>query len=205
MKVLNYLLLFSYCLYIIFPVMILLHSAIKMMISTPTLLVFNKDKLTLSSPIKIFYLRWLNFNLLMLFLVCRIPCVLVDFWSRSKISYCWKKVMIILLISSYLSHNIWEEVQVKLKFAFVQWITWLLCNTTFVTQAVRRKKKKSCPGNNSCSCCQHQCCFLSRNVCAIYTVVGEPSRSLLSAALGVLALGKVDFCYRSFSKLLIAT
>lgn len=49
--------------------------------------------------------------------------------------------MIILLISSYLSHNIWEEVQVKLKFTFVQWITWLLCNTTFVTQAVRRKKK----------------------------------------------------------------
>lgn len=141
MKVLNYLLLFSYCLYIIFPVMILLHSAIKMMISTPTLLVFNKDKLTLSSPIKIFYLRWLNFNLLMLFLVCRISCVLVDFWSRSKISYCWKKVMIILLISSYLSHNIWEEVQVKLKFTFVQWITWLLCNKTFVTQAVRRKKK----------------------------------------------------------------
>lgn len=49
--------------------------------------------------------------------------------------------MIILLISSYLSHNIWEEVQVKLKFTVVQWITWLLCNKTFVTQAVRRKKK----------------------------------------------------------------
>lgn len=205
MKVLNYLLLFSYCLYIIFPVMILLHSAIKMMISTPTLLVFNKDKLTLSSPIEIFYLRWLNFNLLMLFLVCRIPCVLVDFWSRSKISYCWKKVMIILLISSYLSHNIWEEVQVKLKFTFVQWITWLLCNTTFVTQAVRRKKKNPVLGITAAPVANTSAVF-SAEMYVLFTQRWESHPGPYWALLLVSWLwGKVDFCYRSFSKLLIAT
>lgn len=37
--------------------MIPLHSVIKIMISTPTLLVFIRDQLTLNSPIQTFYLR----------------------------------------------------------------------------------------------------------------------------------------------------
>lgn len=56
-KVLSYLFLFSYRFYIIFPEMIPLHSAIKIIISTSTLLVFNKDKLTWNSPTQTFYLR----------------------------------------------------------------------------------------------------------------------------------------------------
>lgn len=50
-------LLFSYPFYIIFPGMIPSHSAIKIIISTPTLLVFNKDKLTLNFPTQTFYFK----------------------------------------------------------------------------------------------------------------------------------------------------
>lgn len=57
MKVLTYFFSFSYLFCIIFPGMIPLHSAIKIIISTPTLLVFNKDKLTLNFPTQTFYFK----------------------------------------------------------------------------------------------------------------------------------------------------
>lgn len=44
-----------------------------------------------------------------------------------------------------------------------------------------------------CSCSQHWECSHSKNVCTDHTAVRGPSRSLLSNALGDLALGKGGF------------
>lgn len=71
------------------------------------------------------------------------------------------------------------------------------CKTS-VTQ--ERKKRPEFPVlgiNNMCSCSQHWWCSHGRehvlNACTDHTVVRGPSRSLLSSALGDLALGEGGF------------